>query len=87
MVIKADQERCHRCGHQRQLHKPRCSHIDCGCSGFRSGVHRDLESVRQKVDYIFQSSVALELSEACSTDEEIKQEMYKAVERWWTKQK
>ena len=36
---------------------------------------------------IFQSSVALELSEACSTDEEIKQGMYRAVERWWANQK
>ena len=42
------------------------------------------ESVRRKVDKLFQE-VALELSDTCSSDEEIKQEMLEAAKRWAAK--
>ena len=45
---------------------------------------RDIASVRRKVDEIFRD-VAFELSAACETKEEVRQEMHKAAERWAAK--
>jgi len=44
----------------------------------------DIGSVRRKVDELFKA-VAFELSAACSTKEEVRQEMHKAAERWAAK--
>lgn len=45
------------------------------------GQKQDIISVRRKVDELFHT-VAFELSAACSTKEEVRQEMHKAAERW-----
>jgi hypothetical protein len=50
-----------------------------------SQAKQDIGTVRRKVDELFKA-VAFELSAACSTKEEIRQEMHKAAERWSQKQ-
>ena len=44
-------------------------------------IRQDIYSVRDHVDKLFRQA-ALDLSEACSSDDEIKKEMHEAVERW-----
>jgi hypothetical protein len=31
-------ERCYACDHPRSMHTPRCTHADCGCEKFKTGI-------------------------------------------------
>jgi hypothetical protein len=79
MPATADQERCHRCDHQRRYHTPRCTKEDCPCGGF-SKMTVDRDTVRSRAE-MFIGKAVLELRDAFSSDEEIKKEMHEAVDR------
>jgi hypothetical protein len=75
-----DQEPCHRCGHQRKYHHPEeCTFEDCVCKGF-SKMRVDPASARAEADTYLEQAV-LALRQAFSSDVEIKDEMYNAVDR------
>ena len=78
-MTTAEQEKCHRCGHQRMHHQPNCRFKDCTCIGF-SKLSRDPASVREEVDGYLDKAV-LALREAFSSDQDIEREMHAAVNR------
>jgi hypothetical protein len=87
MDTHADLEQCRRCGHRRIYHDPNCKFESvaegaCTCISFaKMNIAAGLDSVRGKVDRMMRE-LALELRKACSSDEEIEEEMHLAVERW-----
>lgn len=79
MGTQADEERCHRCGHELRHHNPRCKFDDCNCGGF-SRKRIDPESARREADKFIDQAI-LALRHAFSSDEEIKKEMQEALQR------
>ena len=76
----AEQERCHRCGHQRKYHHPKkCTVEYCPCNGF-SKMRVDPATARAEVNKHLAKAV-LELRAVFSSDEEIKRELHDAVDR------
>jgi hypothetical protein len=79
-MLTADQEPCHRCGHQRKYHDPKkCTFEGCECIGF-SKMRVDPATARSEVNkYLVQAVLALRA--AFSSDQEIKRELHEAVDR------
>jgi len=70
--------RC-RCGHKRAHHTAECQFEDCQCNHF-SEPQLDIASVREEVDRFLREGVLL-LRSALSSDDDIREEMWKAFTR------
>jgi hypothetical protein len=76
----AEEEPCHKCGHQRKYHHPEeCTFEDCACIGF-SEMRVDPATARTEADTYLRQAV-FALRQAFSSDLEIKEEMYNGVDR------